>query len=247
MTEPAITETSGRPGPGHARSTETPGERQWVPTVAYALRHIPAHMARYRLARRYVPGRRVCDIACGAGYGSHFLSQVARQVVGMDVSREAIDWATGHFTAPNLRYLQAAGDAPWPLEDSFDVVVSFETMEHTTAPERFLQSIHEHVVPGGTLILSVPNGPRDQAGRPNPFHLHAFTSDWLHRLLESHFSPVEYFSQVYRKDWRHYLARRFRKLMRYHSHRVDNYTFEPGLHPDVQTWLAIAVKPGEQK
>ncbi len=204
-------------------------------------------MARYRLACEYAAEKRVCDIACGTGYGSHFLSQSALQVVGVDVSQEAIDWATGHFAAPNLRYLRAAGDAPWPFDDAFDVVVSFETMEHTTAPARFLQNIHEHLVPGGTLILSVPNGPRDQGGKSNPFHLHAFTSDDLHDLLEAWFSPVQYFSQVYTKDWRHYLARRFRKLMRYHSHRADNYTFEPGLDPDVQTWLMIAVKPAAKK
>jgi hypothetical protein len=64
--------------------------------------------------------------------------------------------------------------------------------------------------------------------------------------LETRFAPVHYFSQVYHKDWRHHLTRRFRKLMQYHSHRVDNYTFEPGLQPDLQTWLALAVKPVER-
>jgi 2-polyprenyl-3-methyl-5-hydroxy-6-metoxy-1,4-benzoquinol methylase len=238
---------SGQHRAGRTPLIETPGERQWVPTVAYALHHVPAHMARYRLARRYVPDKRVCDVACGAGYGSSFLSQVAREVVGMDVSPEAIDWAIGHFAAPNLKYFRAAGDAPWPLDDAFDVVVSFETMEHTTAPGRLLQNIHEHLVPGGTLILSVPNGPRDRAKRLNPFHLHAFTPDDLRDLLEARFSPVHYFSQVYTKDWRHHLARSLRKLMCYHSHRVDNYTFEPGLRSDVQTWLMVAVKPGAEK
>jgi 2-polyprenyl-3-methyl-5-hydroxy-6-metoxy-1,4-benzoquinol methylase len=226
---------------------EAPNERQWIPTVAHALRHAPASMARYRLACQYVVDRRVCDVACGVGHGTCFLGRFAREVVGMDLSPKAIDWAAGHFAAPNVKYLQAAGDAPWPLDDSFDVVVSFETMEHTTAPERFLYHINEHLIPGGLLILSVPNGPRDRAKVSNPFHLHCFTEEQLRGLLEAFFSPIQYFSQVYRKDWRHYSGRPFRKLLRHHPRRLGNYVFTPGLQSDARTWVAIAVKTGVGK
>ncbi len=227
------------------RLAEAPEERRRVPTVAHALRHSPGHMARYRLASRYVVDKRVCDIACGAGYGTYFLSRCARKAVGVDVSQEAIDWATGHFAGPNLEYVRAAGDAPWPFRDSFDVVVSLETMEHVAAPELFLRNIYAHLSVGGTLVLSIPNGPRDQAKRLNPFHVHFFTQARLESLLEPLFAPVHYFSQVYRKDGRHYVARPFRTLLRQDPHLVDNYAFTPGLQPDAKTWVAIAVKAGE--
>jgi SAM-dependent methyltransferase len=49
------------------------------------------HLRRYRLAERYVVGRRVLDAACGAGYGSAMLRRVSgRAVVAVDNSIEAL-------------------------------------------------------------------------------------------------------------------------------------------------------------
>jgi 2-polyprenyl-3-methyl-5-hydroxy-6-metoxy-1,4-benzoquinol methylase len=212
--------------------------------VADAFHYVPAHMARYRLAARYVAEKHVCDIACGVGHGTCFLGRFAREVIGVDVSQPAIDWASRHFPGPNISYIRAAGDAPWPFPGSFDVIVSLETLEHTAAPDLFLRNIHERLTAGGVLVLSVPNGARDQARTANPFHLHHFTQEQLRRLLEPLFARVQYFSQTYRKDWRHYGGRPFRRLLRYHPHRAGNYGFTAGLQADRTTWVAIAVKTG---
>lgn len=67
------------------------------------------HYLRYVLAASLAGGKDVLDMASGEGYGSFLLAGRARSVVGVDVSREAVDNAAATYATPNLRYL--AGDA----------------------------------------------------------------------------------------------------------------------------------------
>ncbi|MCP4453908.1 MAG: class I SAM-dependent methyltransferase [Planctomycetes bacterium] len=216
-------------------------ERLWLGSLEEAIKLAPAFVARYRFAAPHMAGKKVCDIACGAGYGSFFLSQSAEHVTGMDASEEAVNWACGHFERPNLRYTHVKGDEPWPVDQVFDRVTSFETLEHTHSPEAFLQSISDHLATDGLMVMSIPNGPKDRA-RNNPFHLHYFTQEQFVALLKPHFSSVTCFSQAYVKDLRHYLTKPLRKLCKSDSHRAENYEFVSGLREDAKNWLVVARK-----
>ena len=48
------------------------------------------HWHRYVLARRFLAGRSVADVACGEGYGSALLASVAADVVGIDIDASTI-------------------------------------------------------------------------------------------------------------------------------------------------------------
>ena len=75
------------------------------------------HLHRYFLARALCRDLDVVDVASGEGYGSALLAQVARSVVGIELSEEAVAHAQGSYVAPNLRYQQ--GDArKLPLGDA---------------------------------------------------------------------------------------------------------------------------------
>ena len=219
-------------------------ERLWLATWEEASHHAPAFVARYRLASHSVSGKSVCDCACGAGYGSAYLSRSASEVVGIDASEEAIHWASDHYHQANLQYVHVQADAPWPLERCFDVVTSFETMEHTSAPDAFLRNIIDHLTPGGQLVMSVPNGPLDRL-RNNPFHLHHFTGEELKGLIEALFGQADYYSQTYQKDLTHYATKPLRKLKGYDSHRAANYCFESGLREEAKNWLVLATKTND--
>jgi 2-polyprenyl-3-methyl-5-hydroxy-6-metoxy-1,4-benzoquinol methylase len=214
--------------------------RLWPRTLREAADKYAAHLVRYHFARRFATGKNVCDAACGVGYGSSFLAETAELVVGMDISAEAIAWAMEHFSRDNISFLTADLGQEWPVRDKFDVVVSFETMEHLKCPERFLDIASKHLVPGGMLVLSVPNGPLDfERHSDNENHLQHFSDADLRGILAPLFQKVEYFSQVYTKDLRHHLV----KLLKMRSVRlVGNYDFPSGLLPDVKTWLAVAQK-----
>src|SRR4051812_26356760 len=99
------------------------------------------HMARYRLVEPRVGRLRVLDAACGSGYGSAFLARRADYVLGMDISNEAVSDARDRYRAPNLEF--ATGNVEClPLEDqSFDVITSFETLEHVDDPARAIAEL----------------------------------------------------------------------------------------------------------
>src|SRR5437763_4277161 len=118
-----------------ARPLEFTGER-WT-SAAHGQIELE-HLHRYLLARDVCRGKDVLDIACGEGYGSALLAQVARHVIGVDIDCPSIAHAAVEYARANLHYV--AGDATRvPLAAaSFDVVVSFETLEHFAGQEAFL-------------------------------------------------------------------------------------------------------------
>jgi len=218
--------------------------RHWPKTFDQAVRIAASHVARYGFAEKYAPGKMVCDIGCGAGYGSNYLAQKARQVIAMDISKDAIDWASTHFGRDNLRFLAANAAEKWSVDDKFNVITTFETMEHVQSPEAFLSRIYEHLAPDGILILSVPNGPRDKQKTNNPYHTHHFTDTDLKKLFGKYFSKTEYFSQDYKKDFKHYGSKFLKKLklLKKQPYFVDNFFLLPGLSHNLKTWIVFAHK-----
>ena len=88
------------------------------------------HLHRYAMACQFAKGKNVLDIASGEGYGSVMLSKVAQRVIGIDISKETIIYATERYGTENLDFSVGSCDAI-PLKDSsMDLIVSFETIEH---------------------------------------------------------------------------------------------------------------------
>ena len=136
---------------------------------------------RYETAARYVKDKRVLDIACGVGYGSQLLRLAgATTVVGVDVSSESVEYAKQRYQTPNVEFICADAEQ-FQSSEQFDVVVSFETIEHLPHPIKFLENIRSFLVPGGELILSVPLG---ETRHFDPYHLHIFSQKQVFTLLE---------------------------------------------------------------
>jgi GT2 family glycosyltransferase/predicted TPR repeat methyltransferase len=145
------------------------------------------HWVRYERALPLVCGKRVLDVACGAGYGTKLLAKNARHVVGGDIDFGAVRYSSRHYNALNAAF--AVLDArKLPFADrSFDAVVSFETVEHLHEPEQFLAEIVRVLAEDGVAILSVPLG--GPAG--NPFHLSYYQRPHFAAFLEHFFDNVE--------------------------------------------------------
>lgn len=174
----------------------TPYIERMIPSNAHA-RIFWEHIERYRFARDFVRAKRVLDIACGEGYGAAALAKAkAASVVGVDIAHDVCEHARDKYGLDIRR-----GDAQAiPLPDqSIDLVVSFETIEHVAAPAVFLNECARVLVPTGKLIVSTPNRPvYSSQGCQNPFHQFEFDADEFVELLSTRFRSVELYTQFNR-------------------------------------------------
>ena len=154
------------------------------------------HRGRYRFAARLAsPGQRVLDVASGAGFGLVLLEHSGAWPVGVDYSAHALaEVRERQPSAPLVR----ADAARLPFADeSFDLVVSFETVEHVADACALVRAIRRVLKPGGLLVLSTPNrafGPPERH-TSNPFHVREFTPDELRNLLVQAFADVRLYGQ----------------------------------------------------
>src|SRR4051812_21778603 len=131
------------------------------------------HLHRYALAKEYVKKKTVLDIACGEGYGSNLLAEEADLVHGVDIDEETIRRASAKYVRKNLSF--KAGNAcsiPFP-DNHFDVVVSFETIEHVHDHYSMVTELKRVLKEDGILIISSPDRKNysDANAYKNPFHV----------------------------------------------------------------------------
>ncbi|NOT87239.1 MAG: methyltransferase domain-containing protein [Lysobacter sp.] len=171
------------------------GER-YVPSVIGEIRY--EHLHRYVWCASVLAGKEVLDIACGEGYGAALIAAHAASVVGVDISREAINHASAQYSrSSNLRFEQGSA-AAIPLADaSVDAVVSFETIEHLLEHEAMLSEIKRVLRPDGFLVLSSPNKDvyAKYNGAHNEYHVKELRLDELQSLLSTGFPEVRYYAQ----------------------------------------------------
>ncbi|WP_426124440.1 methyltransferase domain-containing protein [Pararhizobium sp. PWRC1-1] len=162
-----------------------------------------AHIIRYFAAAAFIrAGDRVLDAACGLGYGAQILfeNSLAGEVVGVDNSQYAVDYATQSFASirTGLNFVKA--DLPDYIEEleegAFDFIASFETLEHLREPARFLDACFRALTPGGRLVVSVPNNWTEEDGKdPNPHRFQAYTWERLLDELSNRFLVEKTFAQ----------------------------------------------------
>ena len=156
------------------------------------------HWHRYHFAAPLAQGKRVLDIACGEGYGTALLARSAAHVTGVDVAAAAVRHAQRTYAdIANARFVEGACTAI-PLADaSIDLAVSFETIEHITGQQGFIDELARVLAPGGVLLLSSPDKAEysDKRGYANEFHVRELYRDELAVLLQSRFPHLAWFGQ----------------------------------------------------
>lgn len=168
------------------------GERM-IPAFHESSNIFGEHTVRYEAATPLVKGKVVLDIASGSGYGTYILAEEASKVYGVDVSEEAIEYSKRNYSSNNIEYRKGDG-VSIPLEDnSVDVIISFETIEHIENYKKFMDEVSRILRPDGLLVLSTPNDLEffDNAH----FHIHQFNEEELKGLVKKHFSNIKSYYQ----------------------------------------------------
>jgi SAM-dependent methyltransferase len=143
------------------------------------------HRARYRFAAQFARHARVLDIASGSGFGLAMLREAGACAVGMDYDVSALR---------SQKQVACADAANLPVPDaSFDLITSFETLEHVPDARAMVNELRRVLRPQGRLVLSTPN--RAFRVSNNPFHVQEFTADELRDLLCHAFTDVCVYGQ----------------------------------------------------
>lgn len=118
------------------------------------------HFARYQFLKKMVRNSVILDVACGTGYGTKIIKKLgAKSVYGLDISKESIKYAKKNYAAPGIKYFLGSADKMPFIDEFFDLVVSFETIEHLNDQVRtnYLKEIHRVLKSKGILVISTPN------------------------------------------------------------------------------------------
>jgi 2-polyprenyl-6-hydroxyphenyl methylase/3-demethylubiquinone-9 3-methyltransferase len=120
---------------------------------AYLLELIEVHLAP---KGRTLDGLRVLDVGCGAGLLCEPFAARGARVTGVDAAEKNIAAARLHAAAGDLRIDYRVGEPRHVLgpDESFDLVLLLEVVEHVDAAAAFVQEAARHVAPGGLLVAS---------------------------------------------------------------------------------------------
>lgn len=174
-----------------------------------------AHESRYEwlLHNWDIKNKTVLDFGCGSGYGASMLSQVAKQVVGIDYSEKAVEFAQKTYKASNLHFEAMNACSPEIVSKlkkySFDLIVSFDVIEHIEHYFDYLKNVHALMTDDSVLILGCPNRLQTLKWNHlwNPFHFQEFSPYQLRKILSLYFKNVKIGSQDFKSSEKRELAR----------------------------------------
>lgn len=159
------------------------------------------HMSRYLFAAQFAKGKCVLDVGTGLGYGAAILKHAgAGSVVAFDIDETTVQKAREKFGASGINYCVANSETFDESLNGFDLIVSFENIEHIPNPREFVRAAHMALNPEGVLLCSTPARectPEFVNDKPkNPFHLNEWYESEFLGLMQERFQNTEMHSQV---------------------------------------------------
>jgi ubiquinone/menaquinone biosynthesis C-methylase UbiE len=157
-----------------------------------------SHLKSYEFVLSFCKGKSVLDIGCNIGYGANILSPVSKNVVAIDFDNKALDFARERFSAPNINFQHSEAQTLPYSDSSFDVVTSFQVIEHINQNDLplYLNEIKRVLTKNGVAILTTPN--RKLRLNPfekpwNPEHFTEYSAKGFEKKLTKYFTNIEIF------------------------------------------------------
>lgn len=148
----------------------------------------------YNLARKFISQESNClDLGCGAAYGTKLLSSSVAKIIGIDIDKKAIERANSKYGTANCEFKVYDGRVLPFADNIFDIVVSFQVIEHIKDDKLFVSEAWRVLKKSGIFILATPNRALRLPSGVDPwnvYHVREYYSDQLQQLLREKFSDV---------------------------------------------------------
>lgn len=145
-------------------------------------------LQRKRRIEKYIKRGSILDIGCGRGLFLDIMRKNGWGVTGVEFNKETASYASETYGINVI----AGNPMEWGLDDeSFDVITMNHVLEHVHKPVEIIGECKRLLRRGGLLVVAVPNIYSLQASAGKgiwfhldiPYHLHHFSEDGLHSLL----------------------------------------------------------------
>ena len=139
----------------------------------------------------------ILDIGFGDGYGSNYLAETAKEVIGIDCEEGNLKHAQNKYKRENLRFKFMSGTNLDFSDGIFDIVCSFQVIEHIREDMllQYLSEILRVLKPRGVFYVSTLNRNTSMKSyhsyNKNPYHEKEFVATELKELLSKVFPKVE--------------------------------------------------------
>jgi 2-polyprenyl-3-methyl-5-hydroxy-6-metoxy-1,4-benzoquinol methylase len=211
-----------------------------------SLRHMQGQIVNARInswvISKLVDLRKVSNVLdVGTGYG-FFLKALhdkyGLDVVGIELSRQEAQHAN---TALGLKVINSAlGDAGLDKR-SFDLVTTFEVIEHVPNPLEFIRELAEYVRPGGHLLIMTDNFSSRMvkslgAGFPKWIphsHVSHFSSRTLKRAIEG-VAGLEVVRAMSYTPWESLLRNAYYKIRGIHKSPTEAFDLRSALEGEMR-------------
>jgi 2-polyprenyl-6-hydroxyphenyl methylase/3-demethylubiquinone-9 3-methyltransferase len=117
---------------------------------------------RFSYFDRFIPNwenLKVLDVGCGGGFTSEFLAKRGAIVSGIDLSKSLIETAKKHAEENGLSidYRQGRAENLEYENESFDVVICVDAVEHVSDLKKVISEIHRVLKKGGLFLFDTIN------------------------------------------------------------------------------------------
>jgi len=153
------------------------------------------HLFVYEHVKNEISGNEnVLEAGFGEGYGARMLSETCREIVGIDVEKQVVEYAADKYSNNKCSFKLYNGNVIPFDDETFDVAISFQVIEHIHNDAGFISQLHRVLKKGGRLYLTTPNrATRLKPGQKpwNRFHIREYYAHELDALLGKIFRDVK--------------------------------------------------------
>ena len=177
----------------------------------YEWYYMPWKWEHQETAKKIQPGMKVLEVGCAEG---DFIEKITKEFgglcTGLELNEHAAKKASSKGLNVEVKSIQNFSDEN---EGLFDIVCSFQVLEHVDSVKEFIESMVKCLKNGGKLIIGVPNNdsflglsdnllniPPHHMGLWNKQSLASLTNIFPIELVQFHFESLqEYHVDYYKK------------------------------------------------